>query len=95
MSKISGKTKNEILEEMDTTAAPGSRVHEQQKMAIIVRSIEDLEKALSSLEESMNNNAKSNTALSKKVFWLNVILTIATVTGTIAFLYTIFREIAL
>ena len=82
MSHING-TKNEILNKLVSTAQPGSAVNEQQKMAIIVRCTEDLEKAISSLEESMNNNAKSSENLAKKIFWLDIVLTAATVIATI------------
>ncbi len=83
MNYVKDKSKNEILEELVGTAVPGSVIHEQQKMAIIVRCTEDLEKALSSLETSMNNNAKSSDNLAKKVFFLDIILTLATVIGTV------------
>ncbi len=87
---IKGKDKNQILEEMTKTAQPGSPVHEQQKMAIMVRSVEDLESSLKSLENSMNNNSKSSDSLAQKVFWLNVVLTVATVIGTILAVYKFF-----
>ena len=87
---VKGKDKNEILNDMYGTAHPGSQVHEQQKMGIIVRSVEDLEVALKSLEESMNRNSESSTQLASKVFWLNVVLAIATVVGTIFAGYEIF-----
>jgi hypothetical protein len=79
---VKGKSKNELLDALVNTAEPGSRAHEQQKMGIIVRSVEDLEKSLGLLKDSMNENAKSSTALAKKVFWLNLVLTFATVIGT-------------
>lgn len=75
--------KYEILEKLDEVGQPGSHAHEQMKMGIIVRCIEDLEKALNNLEISMNNNAKSSNSLSKKVLYLNIILTIATVVASI------------
>lgn len=53
-------------------------------MGIIVRCTEDVEKALGSLEESMNGNAQASDALATKVFWLNVILAVATAIGTVA-----------
>jgi len=76
------KDKNEILNAMVDTGQVGSPVHEQQKMGIIVRSVEDIEASLKSLEESMNNSAASNSQLASKVFWLNVVLTAATVIAT-------------
>ncbi len=59
-------------------------------MAIIVRCAEDLEKALSSLEASMNSNAKSSDNLATKVYWLNLVLAVATVIGTLLAVYQIF-----
>jgi uncharacterized membrane protein YccC len=98
---VSEKTKTQILQELNGTAQPHSSVHEQQKMGIIVRCTEDMEKslenlrqsmnqtagqverALGSLEASTNQNAESSQNLAKKIFWLNAILTTATVVGTL------------
>ena len=63
-------------------------MHEQQKMGVIVRCTEDLEKALGSLEKSMNLNASDK--LATEVYWLNVIPVIATAIGTIATLVQLF-----
>lgn len=79
---VKDKNKNEILNAMVDTAQVGSPVQEQQKMGIIVRSVEDIEASLKSLEVSMNNSAASSTQLASKVFWLNVVLTVATVIAT-------------
>ena len=81
---VKDKNKNEILNALLDTAEPGSRAHEQQKMGIIVRCTEDLENALGSLEKSMNINALASDKLSEKIFWLNMILAIATAFGTAA-----------
>ena len=89
---VEGKDKNEILDALYGTAEVGSRVHEQQKMGIVVRCTEDLEKALGSLEKSMKDNASSSDKLATKVFWLNVILTIATTVGTIAAIAQLFLK---
>jgi len=87
---VEGKDKNEILSALVGTAQPGSPVHEQQKMGIVVRCTEDLEKALGSLEKSMNDSASASDKLSAKVYWLNVILAIATAVGTIAAIAQLF-----
>jgi len=94
---VQGKNKNQILNEMVGTAQPGSSVHEQQKMGIVVRATEDIEAAMASLgqalaklESSMVGNAKSSDNLARKVFWLNVILTAATVIGTLIAAYVAF-----
>ena len=81
---VEGKDKNEILSALVGTAEAGSRVHEQQKMGIVVRCTEDLERVLDSLEKSMNQNASASDKLAAKVYWLNVILAIATALGAIA-----------
>jgi len=52
-------------------------------MGIIVRCTEDIEKAFASLEKSMNKNALSNEHLATKVYWLNIILTVATAVAAI------------
>jgi len=82
-SRIKNKSKSQILSELKDTAIPGTPVHEQQKIAIIVRCVEDLEKSLNSVETSMNKNADSSQKLANKVFYLSIILTIATILGSI------------
>lgn len=80
---VQKKDKNKILSEMSSTAQPGSVVFEQQKMGIIVRCTEDLEKALYALEKAMNNNADSSKDLSHKIIWLNWLLLVVTIAGVI------------
>jgi hypothetical protein len=80
-SYVEGKSKNEILEEMYGTADPHSVVHEQQKMAIMVRCTEDLEKAISKL--------------SNKITFLDWALTGATVVGAIATTLIAYRTFVL
>jgi hypothetical protein len=87
---VEGKDKNQILNALVGTGQPGSPVHEQQKMGIVVRCTEDLEKAIGSLEKSMNLNASSSDRLAAKVYWLNVILAIATAIGAIATIAQLF-----
>ena len=79
-----GKSKNEILEDMADTAEVGSVVHEQQKAGIVVRCTEDIETSIDGLKEQLAENAKSSDKLSGRVFFLNIILTAATVVGAIA-----------
>src|SRR5207247_11052390 len=56
---VEGKDKNEILTALVGTGQPGSPVHEQQKMGIIVRCTEDIERALRGLEESVHESAQT------------------------------------
>ena len=49
---------------------------EKSKMEIFASCLEDL-------EDSINHNSDSSQKLATKVFWLNVILTIAAIIGTV------------
>ena len=84
MSYIENKDKNQILESLMDTAQVGSQVHEQLKAAINVRCTEDIEFSLKSLENQIKENAESSTRLAKRVFWLNVVLAVATFVGAVA-----------
>jgi hypothetical protein len=81
---IKNKTKEEILADLKGTAEPSSVVHEQQKMAIIVRCTQDLEKSLKSLEESQIKSSESTNKLSNRLVWLEITLVVATIVGAIA-----------
>ena len=81
---IKDKTKEEILADLYGTAKPSSTVHEQQKMAIIVRCTQDLEESLKNLEESMIKSSESTNKLSNRLFWLEILLVAATIVGAIA-----------
>jgi Mg2+/citrate symporter len=59
-------------------------VHKQQKAAITVRCTEDIEASLKSLEEQLVKNAESSDKVRNKIFWLNVVLAIASLVGAIA-----------
>ena len=63
---------------------------ENAKMEIAVRCVEDLEKSLSSLETSMNKNAESADRLGNKVWWLNLVLAVASTAGVLLTAYQIF-----
>ena len=83
MTHVKGKDKNQILGNLIWTGMPGSPVHEQQKMWIFVRCTEDLENVIKESSESSNS-------LWIKIFYLNVILTIATIIWAIATFYIAF-----
>lgn len=84
MSYVKGKDKSQILDDLAGTAQPGSRIHEQQKAAITVRCTEDLQDSLCSLGKQLEINAKSSDKVGQKIFWLNVVLALATLVGAIA-----------
>jgi len=56
-----------------------------------VRCVSDLETALKSLEESQRESATASDNLANRVFWLNVVLTVATVVGTVIAFLTFLR----
>ncbi|WP_010605911.1 hypothetical protein [Pseudoalteromonas maricaloris] len=84
MSYVKEKDKNKILEDLVGYAQPNSAVHEQQKAAITVRCTEDIESSIKSLEIQLAKNAASSDKVGNRIFWLNVVLTVATLVGAIA-----------
>ena len=83
-SIINGKDKNELLTDFITDYQPPNKAdHEIRKLAVYVRCVEDIENSIGNLEISMNKNAESSNNLAQKVFYLNIILTVATVLGTL------------
>ena len=90
---IKNKSNRELLEQLGGKTDPGSTFNDLIKMAVSIQNVESIEKAVNKLTDSMNENAKSNDRLSKKIFALNLILTIATVIGTlIAFFSLVFNQ---
>jgi hypothetical protein len=95
---VTGKTKNQLLNDVLGTGAPGTAVNEQIKMGVFVRCTEDIEKVLSSLnttvdslQQTVKESADSNNKLASKVLWLNRILTAATVIYTAATIYGVLK----
>ena len=68
---------------IDDFAAPmatsNGNQHERAKAELAAKLTNSICETLNALDTSINNSAKSSDNLAKKVFWLNVILTIATV----------------
>lgn len=99
ISNVNRKTKEELLEEF----AQGEHSHntlrgEQYMAAVIVKSAVDLQesarevkKSVDEFRESVENIGKSSDKLSRKVFWLDVILATATAVGAIATAVLVFK----
>ena len=87
-----GKSKTDILSMIGDEASPGSKKNEHLMAAITVRCTEDLERALKSLEESQRQSTTVSDKLAGRVYWLNLVLTAATVIGTIIALLTFLRS---
>jgi hypothetical protein len=72
----------ELLKHLETKE-PGTIHHEQLKMTINFRYVENLENSINNLRDSITHMTTSNDKLGTKIFWLNLILTGATVIGVI------------
>lgn len=91
MNFVKGKPKGQILEEMTKTGEVGSSAHEQQKMGIIVRCSEDIEKALNGLSASLDNSARQADVLSNRVFWLNLVIALAAIAGVVIEIFKLIK----
>jgi len=86
------RTPQEVL---DKFPAPieGPLPTEKAKAEIIWGCTEHIVTSIDKLRESLKDTADANTRLSQRIFWLNVILTIATATGAAtAVLLFVFRK---
>lgn len=93
--------KNDILGRLHGTAEPNSRVHHQMLCGIQVRCTEDIESAITKLSNciaicseniiaSQELAAKATESLAKKVFWLNIIGTVATTLSVLVAIAALF-----
>jgi hypothetical protein len=83
---VEGRDKNQLLRGlMSDSLGPGTQVFEQQRMGIFVRCTEDL-------ESSIERYRKSNDKLSNRILWLNIILGIFTVVGTIIAIHEFLKK---
>jgi hypothetical protein len=85
-----GKPINELLELLEAQE-PGSIRHEQLKMELTIQNARQVTTSVEHLRESFEKNAQSNDRLSNKLYWLNVILTAATVLGTCAAIFQVWK----
>ena len=89
--ELKDKTKIQLLDNYFYSKQDG-KPNELYKMAIIARCTTDIELSLKSLETSINENADSSSSLSTKVFYLNIILTIATISGVLIAFFNLFHK---
>ncbi|MEQ9107538.1 MAG: hypothetical protein RLO04_08760 [Limnobacter sp.] len=81
---IKDKTKEELLRSLYTDSQVGSKVYEQQRMALAVRCTEDVSSAI-------NRFTDSNTVLSNRLLWLNIILGMFTIVGTALTIWSLMK----
>lgn len=84
-------TKDELLKTLHKNSEVGSTRFEQQKTAIFVQCVKDIEKSIAELNASINTNSSSSISLAKKVFWLDIILTLATCIGVLIAYFEYFK----
>ena len=74
---VEGRNKNELLKGlMANSLGVGTQVFEQQRMGIFIRCTEDIEAVFEKYRVS-------NDRLSNRILWLNIILGIFTIVGTV------------
>ena len=87
-----GKSIPELLTLLETQAV-GTERHEQLKMVLLRHNTELIAGSLDGLRVSFENTAASNDRLAGKVFWLNVILTAATVLASLVALFEVCHKV--
>ncbi len=75
-SKYVGKPIPELVKALCDHAQPGSQLHEEIKGALYASLTEKL-------STSIDKHEKASSKLSKQLLWLNIVLGIFTVTGTV------------
>lgn len=78
----------------DSANTKPSRPDHDFRIALIkARAVQSLNSSIENLRESINSNSESSQKLAKRVFWLNVIITVAIVIGTIIAFANYFKQL--
>lgn len=70
---------------------PNTPNHWELWAALVARCSGDISKSLDQLTSAQTENSKAAEALSRKLYWLNLILVVATVVGTVVAVATFLR----
>ena len=81
---VANKTKEQLLEDFVKIQGHNTLECEHYNMAIMVKSAQSIEKSIDMFNSTVVIFGNKSDALSTKVFWLNIILTLATAVGTFA-----------
>ncbi len=91
ISNVSKKSKEKLLEEFARQNTHNTLEGEQYAAAIIVKSTADIQSSTQEIKQSIDRFKKvaedigeSSDRLSKKLFWLNVVLAAGTIVGAVA-----------
>lgn len=95
---VNEKTKEQLLEEFSQHTSHNTLEGEQYTAAIIVKSAADIGTSADEIKQSVDQFrasvekiGDSSDRLSRRLYWLNLILTFATVVGAIATVALIFK----
>ena len=98
INDVNKKTKEQLLEEFAQRTSHNTLEGEQYTAAIIVKSAADIgtsadkiKKSLDEFRGSVEKVGESSDRLSRRVYWLNIVLTIFTVVSAIAGVVLIFK----
>ena len=75
--------KLKLLKLLSKMTTPTSKDYQYSKTALLVYCSRDIEKTMSDLKQSVDSSTSSRDKLSIKLFWLNIIIALATITGVI------------
>jgi hypothetical protein len=92
IANVGSKTKEQLLEEFSQKNSHNTLEGEQYTAAIMVKSAADIESAVTDFKAVAKNIGDSSGELSKKLLWLNIVLTIATAVGAIATVILVFKR---
>jgi hypothetical protein len=79
------RTDEELLKTIGAmNAGSNAPTYETAKAELVLKCVNNVVDSIIDLNNSIKQNSISNDAISKKIFWLNVVLTAATLIGSIA-----------
>ena len=81
---IDKKTKVELIKDFAEIKEHNTLQCEQYSAAITTKSAEDIEKSIYKFNNTVDVLSKKSDEITKKVFWLNVVLAFATLVGAVA-----------
>ena len=82
--ELKGKSREELMALLASGIEPGSVSHLRYQSAFHLKIVEDAERSAASLVAAIRDAAAASDTLGRKVFWLNVVLAVATVVGAAA-----------
>ncbi len=98
INNVNEKTKEQLLEEFSKHTSHNTLEGEQYSAAIIVKSAADMESSAKEIKQAVDEFkgaveqiGSSSDQLSKKLLWLNIVLTAATAIGAIATAILVFK----